>query len=453
MGYGGADGFHSDKNSGGTITGGGTLNYIAMYTPIGSVIGNSIMSQDALATEVQIAGNFVPDSTIGARTLGKATSRWDTLYLASNIDYATDLKFNSGGSQRFRMSTTGNFFIGDNRNIDVEAVGAQILNLGVNNAIVINIGTGLTPKTINVGSMTTLLDNINIYGNIFSQQVTNLLVKDKLFTVNDGGAVASGFNAGFEIDEGGISTGFFMTNATRDGWDFKAPAIAGIANLSLALLTGNHTYTLQDASGTLAFLSDITGLNAFVQNGNSFGALATLGTNDAFGLAFETNNTERARFLSSGEFGVGISAPIGRMNVFGMVSGINQRLEPVAGVTEDVSGATIPTVGAATVTLQTIAIPLNTVYMIEARITARKTAGIGVGAIGDGNGYIRTACYANIAGVVTLSGALQTSFTGEGITAFNATFTISGTDVLVRVTGAANDNVTWNTITRIEKVA
>lgn len=251
-------GWMSFDPTSGTITGGGTLNQIAMFTPNGTAVGDSLMAQDALATKVQIAGNFIPDSTLNARTLGEAASRWNTLYMASNIDYSNDLLFNSGGTQRFRMSTVGDFYIADNKNIDVEALGGQILNVGVNNALVINIGTGLSPKTINVGSMTTNADNINIYGNIFSQQVTNLLVKDKLFTVNDGGAAASGFNAGFEIEEGGINTGWFMTNAARNGWDFRVPAIGFTATLSLANLTAARTATLQNASGTLAYISNIT---------------------------------------------------------------------------------------------------------------------------------------------------------------------------------------------------
>ena len=43
----------------------------------------------------------------------------------------------------------------------------------------------------------------------------------------------------------------------------------------------------------------------FAQGGSSFLENATLGTNDNFPLIIETNNTERARFDTSGGFGVG----------------------------------------------------------------------------------------------------------------------------------------------------
>lgn len=48
-------------------------------------------------------------------------------------------------------------------------------------------------------------------------------------------------------------------------------------------------------------LSDLgVSSTAYVQDGNSFGALATIGTNDSNDLAFETNGTERAKINTSG---------------------------------------------------------------------------------------------------------------------------------------------------------
>lgn len=45
--------------------------------------------------------------------------------------------------------------------------------------------------------------------------------------------------------------------------------------------------------------------NAFVQDGNSFGGTATLGTNDNNILAFEVNNSERMRINTAGDVGIG----------------------------------------------------------------------------------------------------------------------------------------------------
>lgn len=130
----------------------------------------------------------------------------------------------------------------NNQGIDVVASGgSDVLNIGTSNADVINIGWS--------GSV------VNITGSLSYQNVTNLEVTDKLIRINKGGAAASGVSSGFEIEENAVVTGYFATNGTRDGWDFKAPAIAGVATFSQASLTGARTYTLPDASGILALES------------------------------------------------------------------------------------------------------------------------------------------------------------------------------------------------------
>lgn len=55
----------------------------------------------------------------------------------------------------------------------------------------------------------------------------------------------------------------------------------------------------------------------FMQGGNSFGAFAVLGTNDNFDLAFKTFNAERARFDTTGNFGIGTVNPQAKLNVVG----------------------------------------------------------------------------------------------------------------------------------------
>jgi len=57
--------------------------------------------------------------------------------------------------------------------------------------------------------------------------------------------------------------------------------------------------------------------NAFVQNGNSFGTTALLGTNDNQSLAFETSGSVRMFVSSSGNVGIGTSTPITQLDVSG----------------------------------------------------------------------------------------------------------------------------------------
>ncbi|WP_374027953.1 tail fiber domain-containing protein [Bdellovibrio bacteriovorus] len=55
--------------------------------------------------------------------------------------------------------------------------------------------------------------------------------------------------------------------------------------------------------------------DAFIQNGNSFGATAVLGTNDAQSLQFETNGAARMTLLSTGAVGIGTTAPTSKLHV------------------------------------------------------------------------------------------------------------------------------------------
>jgi hypothetical protein len=106
--------------------------------------------------------------------------------------------------------------------------------------------------------------------------------------------------------------------------------------------------------------------------------------------------------------------------------------------------ATVNTTDANPTTLQTIAIPTNSAILIESRINSIKTGGTGTGTTGGTNSYIRVAKVKNVGGTVTL-GTISSSYTNEDIAPFNATFVVSGTNVIVQVTGAASDNVTWTT--------
>lgn len=53
----------------------------------------------------------------------------------------------------------------------------------------------------------------------------------------------------------------------------------------------------------------------FVNNGNSFGTDAVIGTTDIFDLAFITDTNEWARLLTTGEFGFGTSTPTERVTI------------------------------------------------------------------------------------------------------------------------------------------
>jgi hypothetical protein len=80
-------------------------------------------------------------------------------------------------------------------------------------------------------------------------------------------------------------------------------------------ITGSLFGTASFAS-TASFLDSTT--NAFIQNGNSFGTTALLGTNDNQSLALETSGSTRMFISSSGDVGIGTTSPTTKLHVTGI---------------------------------------------------------------------------------------------------------------------------------------
>lgn len=103
------------------------------------------------------------------------------------------------------------------------------------------------------GNDVVISGDLTVAGTTTTVSTTNTLIKDKLITLNDGGAAASGGGSGIEIEENAIATGYFKTSSDRNSWELKAPNVAGVATLTPDATS--RTYTLPAASGTL--LTDI----------------------------------------------------------------------------------------------------------------------------------------------------------------------------------------------------
>ena len=85
-------------------------------------------------------------------------------------------------------------------------------------------------------------------------------------------------------------------------------------------------------------------------------------------------------------------------------------------------------------------------------VVARRTGG-SAGTAGDGASYRILGTFRRVsAGSATLIGSLTADHTAESQGGWDATLTVSGNDVLVRVTGAANNNVSWYGIITMQRV-
>lgn len=205
------------------------------------------------------------------------------------------------------------------------------------------------------------------------------------------------------------------------------PVANGGTNSGTAL---NNGRIMISASGTIVEHAAITAGSVY------FGAATTgLPSQDNGNFFWDASNVR---------LGIKTATPLDPLHVVGnvRVSGSGATLRLLADSDFIVSQATVATTDATVTTLATVATTTDTVMILEARISGRRTGG-SAGTAGDSSTYIRTARIKNVAGTVTIQN-LQSDYTSEDQAGWNGTITVSGTNALVRVTGAANNNITWN---------
>jgi len=109
------------------------------------------------------------------------------------------------------------------------------------------------------------------------------------------------------------------------------------------------------------------------------------------------------------------------------------------------------TTNATPTTAQTIGITASRTYILESFVVGRRTGGVS-GTADDGATYIIRSSYTTKVGTVTLLGAVQKTPISEDQAGFDANHVISGTNVLVQMTGAADNTLSWHVDTRIQFV-
>jgi len=289
-------------------------------------------------------------------------------------------------------------------------------------------------------------------------------------TVGAGAIILGVLNATANVGVGAlIANGSGGTN-TASGTDSIAFGASNVASgtASLASGTGNtasNTNAFASGSSTTASGLQATSLGASTtaSGTNSFaggnGSQATAAASFAFGtscIADGANSHARGvKAQAGGLAGVFIATDSQNFQTTSaqadhMKLRFANGLKLVAGGGADNNDgvnwqrnmASASTTDATVTTAQTIAIPNNSEVLIQTQVIGRKTGGAGTGTTNDGGTYIRTARFKNNGGTVTMFN-LQSDYTSEDVAGFNVTMTASGTNALVQVTGAANDNITW----------
>jgi hypothetical protein len=188
------------------------------------------------------------------------------------------------------------------------------------NAAVIDSKANFAGDVIVAGDLT-------VSGATTTVSTTNLLVSDKIITLNDGGIAGSGGGTGIEVEENNIQTGYIKTNADGD-WTFKAPVANGVASTgSILTIDINATKTLTVA-GNLNIESD-SNINQDVTTDASptfTGIMAAAAfTVDAAGdielnagggdFQFKKDTAEYMRILDGGNVGIGEATPTYKLDI------------------------------------------------------------------------------------------------------------------------------------------
>lgn len=200
-------------------------------------------------------------------------------------------------------------------------------------------------------------------------------------------------------------------------------------------------------ASTLTSLDVVTGRSNLATAGAvPFVLSAGVLTIDAANLFF--NNTDN-------RLGIGTNSPQSPLHVHQATLGNEvQRLSSTAtndDPAEKVFQNRVATTDATVTTLHTFAIPATTTKAIEAVVIARRTGGT-AGTAEDGARYKLSAVYKNVAGTATLIGAV-TKNTDEDQAGWDSNLTISSGNVLLTVTGALDNNISWHVTAKTYEVS
>jgi hypothetical protein len=194
---------------------------------------------------------------------GAANTAWDALGTAAGSGVV-----NAGVAGRLALyaasaNEVDDVYTQNSQSIDVE-IAAQATRSAPIVYTIPNPGDAITAaniilsegtKTINgnttFGNNVVVSGDLTVNGALTSLATTNTDIKDKLITLNKGGAAASAGGAGLEFEENAVVTAYVKINAAETGFSLKAPGTVSFADLLTSSLTASRQFTLPDTTGTI----------------------------------------------------------------------------------------------------------------------------------------------------------------------------------------------------------
>lgn len=377
------------------------------------------------------------------------------------------LGIRTNNTDRISISSTGVITIGNLSGTGIRLVSSSatgvLSNIStVNNAVLVTDGSGVisfnttlpSGLTLNINdNVFTISDNLNTtkqlqfqLSGISPSTLRTLTVPDVDGTIITGTGTANrlakfgtiGITNSLIIDDGTDIT----ISTTAIGGDVSISSLnatVGIsANTSLSLSTLGGDINLSTGSGDINLTADNTSWGVAL-NGLYVSFISVPGNyTSVIGTdTFQLSNTAQTIF--------------GRILNSSLTATRSFTLPDSTGtfiLSDNCIKRTVSTTDATTTTIATISTSSNQGYLIKSKIVCRKTGGAGTGTTGDVNGYVRTVKAKNVAGTVTL-GTISSDYTDEDIAPFNVTYTVSGTNILLQVSGSINNNVDWDSTSEI----
>lgn len=289
--------------SGGIPTAGaGTLNTVALWTPDGFTLGNSLLTQ---------AGSVITNATGAIRANGTTQStpafmRYDAT--------TSGIYFPATNEIGFTISSQHAMFISSGRLVGIGTTtpGAQLDVVGTTVVVRARASSTNTTPVLGAEPGMTLRNTNSTVGNYTS--ITN----------RDSNDNANGQINFINVNHTGSGAINFVT---RDSVGGSGERVRIDSSGNVGIGTASPGYKL-DVAGVINTTDQVrvfsSATSADVRLNAGFGGtVAGLGTVGAHPFMFFTNNTERARIDSSGNFGIGTASPLGYANFVALNIGDN----------------------------------------------------------------------------------------------------------------------------------
>jgi hypothetical protein len=255
----------------------------------------------------------------------------------------------------------------------------------------------------------------------------------------------------------GTSTTASAANAHSEGASTLASGIASHAEGTSTTASGLNSHA--EGQGTIAsgIASHAEGLTT-TASGNYSSADGELSVADgansqASGRKALTGGFAGARVLTDSQNFTTTADAVDSMklrynNGYDFVKGGGANLDD--GVNLKIRQASSATTDASTTEIQSIAVPNNSVMLVESKVVGVRTGGTS-GTVGDSASYVRTVKVKNIAGTVTVL-KKQSDYTAEDQSGWGCNHDVTSTNIVVKVNGASNNNVKWYVTTTFKVV-